>query len=212
MPADTNVSTPGHDYVNVPGNLYDKYNTKNPVARRMVAGFVTNFLDLAGQTGVRDAFEVGCGEGMLSLELLRRGWDVRGADLEESVVALANASADAEGFGKRFAVEDIYGLKADSSASLVVCCEVLEHLPNPERALDILVGRADPWLLVSVPREPLWRILNMARGKYLSRFGNTPGHIQHWTRRQFVSMVSKRAEIVEIRSPLPWTMLLCRVP
>jgi hypothetical protein len=30
-----------------------------------------------------------------------------------------------------------------------------------------------------VPREPIWRIGNMARGRYLGDLGNTPGHIQH---------------------------------
>jgi 2-polyprenyl-3-methyl-5-hydroxy-6-metoxy-1,4-benzoquinol methylase len=205
------MTTTRPHYDNVPGNLYDKYNTRNPIARRMVANFIGSFLELADKTGARNAFEAGCGEGMLSLELLRRGWDVRGTDLDASVVGMANASAAAEGFDKRFDVKDIYDLDSKDGAELVVCCEVMEHLPEPERALEVLVGLARPWLLLSVPREPLWRALNMARGKYLSRLGNTPGHIQHWSRRRFVAMVSERAEVVEVRSPLPWTMLLCRV-
>ena len=42
------------------------------------------------------------------------------------------------------------------------------------------------WLLVSVPHEPLWRALNVARGAYLRELGNTPGHLNHWTRAAFV--------------------------
>ena len=38
-------------------------------------------------------------------------------------------------------------------------------------------------LLVSVPREPLWRGLNMARGAYMRDLGNTPGHVNHWSKR-----------------------------
>ena len=63
-------------------------------------------------------------------------------------------------------------------------------------------------LLVSVPHEPLWRALNVARGAYLRELGNTPGHLNHWTRRGFVTLLARHGEVVEIRSPFPWTMLL----
>jgi hypothetical protein len=66
-------------------------------------------------------------------------------------------------------------------------------------------------LLVSVPREPLWRGLNMARGAYLKDFGNTPGHINHWSKRSFVSMLSRHGTVDEVRSPFPWTMCLVNV-
>jgi hypothetical protein len=65
-------------------------------------------------------------------------------------------------------------------------------------------------LLVSVPREPLWRGLNMARGAYLRDLGNTPGHLNHWSRRGFVALLSRHGEVREVRSPFPWTMLLVR--
>ena len=66
-------------------------------------------------------------------------------------------------------------------------------------------------LLVSVPREPLWRALNMARGAYLTDLGNTPGHVNHWSRRGFEALLSRHGEVVETRSPFPWTMTLVRV-
>ena len=65
-------------------------------------------------------------------------------------------------------------------------------------------------LLVSVPREPLWRGLNMARGAYLKELGNTPGHLNHWSKRSFVRLLSRYGTVVEARSPFPWTMLLVR--
>jgi hypothetical protein len=66
-------------------------------------------------------------------------------------------------------------------------------------------------LLVSVPREPLWRALNMARGAYWSALGNTPGHLNHWSRRSFLELLSHHGEVVEVRSPFPWTMVLVRL-
>jgi hypothetical protein len=87
---------------------------------------------------------------------------------------------------------------------------VLEHLDDPERALDRLVELAQPWLLLSVPREPLWRVLNLARFKYVGELGNTPGHLGHWSRRGFLGLLRSRVEVVDVRSPVPWTMALCR--
>jgi hypothetical protein len=66
-------------------------------------------------------------------------------------------------------------------------------------------------LLVSVPHEPLWRALNVARGAYLRELGNTPGHVNHWTRRGFVAMLSRHGQVIEVRSPFPWTMVLVAV-
>lgn len=202
---------PGPERANIPGNVYDKYASRNPIERYLVDRFLARFGALCETTGARGAFEVGCGEGTLSLELLRRGWDVRGADLEESVVRQANEASAAAGFGRRFTAIDLYDLTPErGSAELVICCEVLEHVEDPVRALDVLAALARPWLLLSVPREPLWRVLNVARGKYLKRLGNTPGHVQHWTSGAFRRLVSRRAHIVTMYKPLPWTMVLCR--
>jgi hypothetical protein len=66
-------------------------------------------------------------------------------------------------------------------------------------------------LLVSVPHEPLWRILNIARGAYVRELGNTPGHVNHWSKRSFVKLLERHGEVVEARLPFPWTMLLVRV-
>ena len=89
--------------------------------------------------------------------------------------------------------------------------EVLEHVPEPEQTLSEMARVARRWLLVSVPREPLWRMLNMARGAYWPAMGNTPGHLNHWSKRSFVELLSRHGEVVELRSPFPWTMLLVRL-
>ena len=90
--------------------------------------------------------------------------------------------------------------------------EVLEHVPDPERRVAEMARVAGAHLLVSVPHEPLWRALNLARGAYVRELGNTPGHVNHWSRRGFVAPArAATATVVEARSPFPWTMLLVRV-
>ena len=87
---------------------------------------------------------------------------------------------------------------------------LLEHLESPAEAVDCLASVCGQHLLVSVPREPIWRAMNMARGKYLLDLGNTPGHVQYWSRAGFLALLQRRFDIVAMRSPLPWTMALCR--
>jgi len=100
---------------------------------------------------------------------------------------------------------------ADNEFDVACAIEVLEHVPNPEHTLAEMARCAERHLLVSVPREPLWRMLNMARGAYISDLGNTPGHLNHWSKRTFVRFLSRHGEVVQARSPFPWTMLLVRL-
>jgi 2-polyprenyl-3-methyl-5-hydroxy-6-metoxy-1,4-benzoquinol methylase len=198
-------------YDNVGGNFYDKYNTRNPIARYLVDGFLKAFDELASMSNAKTAYEVGCGEGMLSLRLLAKGLRVHGSDVDPDIVEEANRQAEESDYGKPFTLRNLYDLdESEGAAQLVVCCEVLEHIPDPAAALDRLARLARPCLLLSVPREPLWRILNMARGKYLLALGNTPGHINHWSSRQFLELLAERFEIIAVHQPLPWTMALCR--
>ena len=55
------------------------------------------------------------------------------------------------------------------------------------------------------------RGLNLVRGAYWRDLGNTPGHVNHWSKRGFVSLLSRIGAVEEARSPFPWTMLLVRL-
>ena len=100
---------------------------------------------------------------------------------------------------------------ADDEFDLASAIEVLEHVPEPEATVAEMARVATRWLLVSVPREPLWRGLNMARGAYWRDLGNTPGHVNHWSKRSFTEMLSRHGDVAEARTPFPWTMLLVKL-
>jgi 2-polyprenyl-3-methyl-5-hydroxy-6-metoxy-1,4-benzoquinol methylase len=194
------------------GNVYDKYRSTNPIERRLMAGFLADLDELVARTGAREVHEVGCGEGEVSIRLARRGLTVRGTDAFPQVLEEARERATAAGVEVDLEATPVEQLDPDRhSAELVVCCEVLEHLEDPERGLQVLSELARPWLIASVPREPLWRALNLARLSYVGRLGNTPGHLSHWSKGGFERFLGERFEVIEVRSPLPWTMALCRL-
>ncbi len=194
------------------GNTYDKYGSTNPVVRRLMAGFERSLDELFALAAPGSVLDVGCGEGVLTEQWADRISPGRivGIDLEDPKLA-------DEWRGRRrpnltFAPMEVERLAfADGEFDLVAATEVLEHVTEPERALAEMARVASGYLLVSVPHEPLWRALNMARGAYLRQLGNTPGHLNHWTRRSFVSLLGRYGEVAQIRAPFPWTMLLVRV-
>ncbi len=110
--------------------------------------------------------------------------------------------------------ESVYELKhKDSTFDLVFLLEVLEHLDYPDKALAEIHRVLKPGgvLILGVPREPLWRALNMMRGKYLSRLGNTIGHLNHWSTLTLKRHVAKNfGPVEEIKTPLPWTLVRAR--
>ncbi|MCA9694903.1 MAG: hypothetical protein KC636_35320, partial [Myxococcales bacterium] len=50
---------------NIVGNTYDKYGSRNPIARALMAGFMRAVVGLYQEAAPRTALEVGCGEGKL---------------------------------------------------------------------------------------------------------------------------------------------------
>lgn len=190
------------------GNVYDKYGSKNPIARMLVDSFLDTAGELYKSTEARSVLEVGCGEGKLATYLMGIRAPRRFIACDLSLDKLAT---NVDG---RIAClpASIYDLPfRDRVFDLVVCCEVLEHLEQPEHGLRELARVSREYILLSMPREPIWRLLNMARGKYLAQFGNTPGHVQHFSSQKLLETASKYLTIRDYRKPLPWTMILGRI-
>jgi 2-polyprenyl-3-methyl-5-hydroxy-6-metoxy-1,4-benzoquinol methylase len=196
----------------VTGNTYDKYGSSNPVVRRLMGGFQRALDELFERAQPTSLLDVGCGEGLLVHRWAQRLGEKRvvGIDLEEESIQAGWAERPAPNLEYRVMQADRLPF-APGEFDLVSAIEVLEHLPDPEQTLSEMARCAERHLLVSVPHEPLWRALNLARGAYVPRLGNTPGHLNHWSKRSFMRLLSRHGEVVEARSPFPWTMLLVRL-
>lgn len=198
----------------VTGNTYDKYGSSNPVVRRLMATFERDLGELFERVDPASVLDVGCGEAILTHRwaIARPATRVVGFDLEEPAIQAEWDKRRAPNLEYRILrAQEPFPFR-DGEFALATAIEVLEHVPDPEHTVAEMARCArGGHLLVSVPREPLWRALNVARGAYLRDLGNTPGHVNHWSRRRFAGLLSGHGEVVEVRSPFPWTMVLARV-
>ncbi len=186
------------------GNTYDKYGTRNPIERRLVGGFFDRLESLLPAATPGRILEVGTGEGEVAGRVSAR---YPGALLAALDLPDHRLSANVFGHAARLPFPD-------ASFDLVLAVEVLEHLPDPRLAIAELarVARPGARAILSVPSEPLWRALNLARGRYVGDLGNTPGHVQHWTPGGFRRLVNQRFEVQAVRRPIPWTLLAAERP
>ncbi len=194
------------------GNTFDKYGSTNPVVRRLMEGFHGSLDELWARARPESLLDVGCGEGVLTEEWADRVAPGRvvGIDLDDPKLRTEWATRRRENL--EFRVEEATSLSfGEREFDMASAIEVLEHVPEPEATVAEMARVASRWLLVSVPREPLWRGLNMARGAYWRSLGNTPGHVNHWSRRSFVAMLGRYGTVAEVRSPFPWTAALVDV-
>jgi 2-polyprenyl-3-methyl-5-hydroxy-6-metoxy-1,4-benzoquinol methylase len=195
----------------VTGNTYDKYGSSNPVVKRLMANFEGTLEHLFRQAKPASLLDVGCGEGVLTHQWAQRiDGRVVGIDLDDP--QLHEQWKGRQCPNLEYMVMKAENLPfADDEFDVATAIEVLEHVPDPEHTVSEMARVASGHLLVSVPREPLWRGLNMARGAYLRDLGNTPGHVNHWSKRGFVQLLERYGTVEEARSPFPWTMLLVRI-
>jgi ubiquinone/menaquinone biosynthesis C-methylase UbiE len=197
------------------GNHTQKYTARNPAIRWLTERWVANLDRVFGQLS-RDgggppahALEVGCGEGVIAERLHRRFGEVVALDLPD-----AGLRADWRGHpGPRFLHASAHELPfADDRFDVVVAAEVLEHLPDPVTGLAEMARVGRRHLVLSVPREPVFRSCNLVAGRYVRDLGNTPGHLNHWSKRGFVRFVSQVAEVRDVTSPFPWTTVWATLP
>lgn len=105
-------------------------------------GFVAEHASLEGAR----ALDVGCGGGLLSEALSRKGARVTAVDLAPGMVEVARLHAAAEGLDidYRVAAAEELAVTLAQSFDVITCMEMLEHVPQPERMLATLASLVRP--------------------------------------------------------------------
>jgi SAM-dependent methyltransferase len=185
-----------------------KFRTGNPVVRRLIDRFYGRLLSVVEPLRASSLLDAGCGEG----ETLAR----LGPWLPGKTVAV-DLRADAVDFtAARFPGVEVRRASVldlpfpDDSFDLVVCLEVLEHLPEPAAALAELGRVASEDIVVSVPHEPWFRVGSLLRGKHPRGLGNHPEHVNNWSPRTLRGLLDSQLEVVSLIRSFPWLIAHCR--
>ena len=192
------------------GNFFDKYQSRNFLVRIIMKNFFSTLLFLIKKSKAHSIYELGGGEGFLVNMLNSLGYDCEGSDFSKKIISIAKNNYP--NFKDKFHIEDIFNQNNKTKFDLILVSEVLEHLNEYDKALKEIYKQNAEYFLFTVPYEPLWRILNLLRGKYLLRLGNTPGHINHWSPKSFQKTVAKNFKIVDIKTTVPFIYVLAKKP
>ena len=194
----------------LPIEFQTKYITRNPIAKWAVSNFMATFeelLETVAAWGASNVLDLACGEGVTAqrVTIVHPTARLTGLDIDEPSLKIAQR------INPGFAVTrgDVYNLPYETGVfDLVIATEVLEHLRWPAEVLKE-IKRVSRYCILSVPREPLYRILNLLRLSYIRHLGNYPEHVQHWSKGAFIRFARSQLNVLMVRSPIPWTMLLC---
>jgi ubiquinone/menaquinone biosynthesis C-methylase UbiE len=200
------------DFVGPIGNASTKYKAWNPVTRVLLDRFLRVIDETAEGIAPARVLDVGCGEGVVTERLARRLPDatIVGVDADDARLRAEWESRRLDNLS--FTTGSTYDLPFDDCGFDLVCAfEVLEHLKRPPDALTEMARVSGGSLLLSVPREPHWRLSHMLAGRNLRRFGDTPSHINHWSRSSFARLVSECGHDVRVRTSFPWTVAVVDV-
>jgi len=191
---------------NIDSGNYKKYTSKNPFMEIVISKFMKDLSEtIAPLEGVNRIIDIGCGEGFI-VNYLNRS-DITGMDISKRALSIAKRKNPA----CNFCAGSVYNLSFKKNVfDLVIATEILEHLDNPDRALQEIKRISKKYCIFSVPNEPYFRTMNFLRGKNLTRFGNDIEHVQNWSSEEFVKLVEKHFDVMEVRKPFPWTMVMCK--
>ncbi len=147
--------------------------------------------------------DVGCGVGTLSLYLGTLGAQVHGVDISPRAINLATAARDKLALSNvTFAVGQV--TKGRGNFDLVICSEVIEHVPNQDAFLQLLQSNLKPGgvLYLSTPstENVLYRL------GFYQEFDQRVGHLRRYTPKSLTAHLRRAGfsilELHEVEGPL----------
>ena len=156
------------------GNVTDKAEMGGFAGRYVVAQFDRALVRAAISPRVQSVHEVGCGEGRLARLLAASlSLPITASDFSETLIQENIARCDEN---IRYLTCSIYDLEPSRhKADLVVCCEVLEHLDDPERAARTLASLGAAHYILSVPEGTDLAFIEYDARQILVRLGQHTG-------------------------------------
>lgn len=195
------------DLPNLNTSNCQKYHTSNFAVRWMLKRFLKEVLDIVAVLEPSSVADLGCGEGVVARLINRRlpSVDYLGLDTsEQSIEAARSLNPDL-----RFDVRSLFdGPRPCDQVELVLCLEVVEHLPDPDRTVSGILSWTRSRALISVPWEPFFRLGNLLRGRHLQSWGDHPEHIHHFGKRNLRQLLERHGTVERMSTSFPWILAL----
>ena len=161
----------------------------------------------------KDILDLGCGEGITLEKILRQFPDrnVLGIDYAEENVSICKEHYLPVRQGSAYALE-----LDDHSWDCCLFLEVVEHLPEPQKALREIhrVLRRGGLLLIIFPHDWLFKVARLSFFKFKEAFAPS-GHVKQWTPGEMRQTLKQVGFEVEDEISLPfhfwWCSLHCLV-
>src|SRR5699024_3529298 len=131
-----------------------------------------DYVDERGQLDGARVLDIGCGAGILSEAMARRGATVTGLDLSEPLIAAARAHAKESGLNIDYRLVASHDLAADlaSEFDIVICMEMLEHVDEPASIVADCLQLVSPGgavFFTTINRSLKTRLLAIGGAEYL---------------------------------------------
>ena len=141
------------------------------------------------ETGCKRAIDFGCGSGFKLVKYFPRP-DTIGVEVDPSYSYLRKTYPDRAWFS------DLDRANAEVPADMLICSDVIEHMPNPSELLTKFATTSCRYFIISTPSLEL-----MADKGWSPRLGppRNPSHIREWSAVEFGSYVSRFLRIIEHR-------------
>lgn len=199
----------------LPDELWDfclqEYKNQNIIVKYLFENFFRTIKQIIESLDPNDRIlEIGCGAGESSRRIINmlseQYFEV--SEYDERYIEILRKT----GFPVKITQESVYQLnRKDNEFNCIILLEVLEHLYDYRAAIEEIFRVAERHVIISVPNEPLWSILNMLRGKYIKSLGNTPGHVNRWSRYRIAKLIEEFATSQTIYTPIPWIVIHAKV-
>lgn len=186
-----------------------KYGSSNPVVKGLLDRWTSKLHTVLGPLS-GTVLDIGVGEALCLQRILAADEADRPANAPEANVIGIEYRLDKARIAAQLPPLDVIvgdaGLLPfpDACADLVLCIEVLEHLPTVAPAVAELARVTRDRCVVSVPWEPWFRLGNLARGKNVGRLGNDPEHLRAFTPGRLKRTLLKEFSDVTVVPVFPW--------
>jgi SAM-dependent methyltransferase len=182
----------------------DHVKIKNPLAGFLMKKYFEKLNELINSIEYTNSIDLGSGKGYVTnyIGKIKNNYPIaldidktRTNSIKEKYPFIKTVNADATNIPFE-----------DKSFDLVISTQTIEHLTKNEtkKILKEIKRVGKKHSILTVPNCPYWNLKNIARGKYLSRLGNTPNHLQQWTRKSFERLLLENFEDVKVDHVYCW--------